>query len=113
MQQDRLVVIWLSADRRAAADMALFYLRESLLAGDWQTAELWLWGPPVALAAQDEALLEELRETMGLGVRLSACIDCAARYGVAQRLAGEGIAVRGLSAELTALLRGREPLLLI
>jgi len=113
MQQNRLVVVWLSADRRAAADMALLYLRESLLAGDWQAAELWLWGPPVILAAKDDALLAELRETASLGVRLSACMDCAARYGVAQRLADEGIAVRGLSAELTKLLRAREPLLLI
>ena len=113
MQQDRLVVVWLSADRRAAADMALLYLRESLLAGDWREAELWLWGPPVALAAEETALLEELRETAEAGVLLSACMDCAARYGVAQRLADEGIRVRGLSAELTALLRSRAPLLLI
>jgi len=113
MTQNRLIVVWLSGEKRAAADMALLYLRESLFAGAWKNAELWLWGPPVELAARDADVLDELLLAQSVGVRLSACMDCAVRYGVADTLAREGISVRGLSAALTEALQQRLPLLLI
>ncbi len=108
-----MIVVWLSSEKRSAADMALLYLRESMLAGAWGDAELWLWGPPVEFAATDDTVREELSLAQSVGVRVSACLDCAARYGVCDALAKSSIAVRPLSAALTEVLRQRLPLLLI
>ena len=108
-----MIVVWLSSEKRSAADMALLYLRESMLAGAWQDAELWLWGPPVETAAKDAELQEELSLAQSVGVRVSACLDCAARYGVCGALTRSKIAVRPLSAALTEALRQHMPLLFI
>ena len=113
MEQNKLVILWLSAVRRAAIEMALSYARDSLLYGWWDAVELLLWGPPVEAAVTDETLLQELRLDMSVGVRVSACLDCAALYGAAPRLQEEGIDVRGLGAELTSLLKNCVPVLLI
>jgi hypothetical protein len=113
VEENKLVILWLSADKRAAMEMALSYARDSLLTRRWNAVTLLLWGPPVEAAAADEALRNELRLCRSVGVAVAACADCAALYGVTDALRADGIDVRGLGQELTDLLQKNRPLLLI
>lgn len=113
MKNDELMILWLSADKRAAADMALLYARDSLLNGWFRRVTLLLWGPTVETAATDSAIQTELAILNHLGCKIKACRACALRYGVADELTALKIEVVGLGEELTERLRSKQPVLLI
>lgn len=113
MNRTKLAIVWLSADKRAAADMALLYARDCLINNWFCEVELILWGPVVDIAATDEAIQTELAILKNLGGKISVCKACALRYGVAQRLSDLGYKVDGMGEHLTTLLTCKIPLLLI
>jgi len=108
-----MAVIWLSADKRAAADMAFLYIRTSLLNRWWKHCELILWGPSVEAAANDSDLQTELLILKNIGVDIKVCEACALRYGVEKKLSDIGFEVKGMSEHLTELLSSGIPLLVI
>lgn len=113
MNSDELMILWLSADKRAAIDMALLYARDSLLNGWFKRVTLLLWGPAVEAAALDAGVDAELAILVHLGCKIKACRACALRYGVVNELTALGIEVVGLGEELTERLQSKQPLLLI
>ena len=113
MKNDKLAVIWLSADKRAAADMAFLYIRTSLLNRWWKNCELILWGPAVASASEDESIQTELLMLNNLGAEISICEACALRYGVSKELKQLGFSVKGMSEHLTELLKSDIPTMII
>jgi len=113
LEKDSISVIWLSADKRAAADMAFLYMRTSLLKHWWKNCELILWGPVVDITASDSDIQYELALLQHLGAKIKACEACAVRYGVSSRLTELGIEVAGMSEHLTELLKNDAPLLFI
>ena len=108
-----LSVIWLSADKRAAADMAFLYIRTSLLNHWWKNCELILWGPPVETAANFEDIQTELMMLKNIGADIKACEACALRYGVVKKLETLGIKCEGMSEHLTELLKNKSAMLII
>ena len=113
LEKETMAVIWLSADKRAAADMAFLYIRTSLLKRWWKSCELILWGPAVEAAAYAPDIHYELELLKHLGADIKACEACAVRYGVCDKLLQLGIEIRGMSEHLTELLKSGTPLLLI
>ena len=113
MKKEHLAVVWLSADKRAAADMAFLYLRTCLLNRWFKSCELILWGPAVEAAASDGDIQTELALLLNLGAAVAACEACALRYGVLERLAGLGIPSMGMSEHLTELLCGGAAVMVI
>ena len=100
-----LVVLWISRDPEAAANMALMYAKNSRLKGWWERVRLLVWGPSAALLAGDAALQAEVAECAAAGVEILACRACADRYGVAERLGALGVDVRYTGQYLTDCLR--------
>ncbi len=113
MKKDELAVIWLSADKRAAADMAFLYIRTCLLNRWWKSCELILWGPTVESAVNDDDIQTELLMLKNLGADIKVCEACALRYGVSAKLRQLGFSVQGMSEHLTELLRNDIPLMII
>ena len=113
MEKDKLAVIWLSADKRAAADMAFLYIRTALLNRWWKSCELILWGPAVESCANDESIQNELLMLKNLGADISICEACALRYGVVKKLSELGFTVCGMSEHLTELLKNDIPSMII
>ncbi|MEG2174512.1 MAG: DsrE family protein [Oscillospiraceae bacterium] len=113
MDKDRLVIVWLSVDKQAALDMAMLYARDGLLQGWWKQVELILWGPSVEMAAENDAIQQELSILRNIGVTVSACLACAVRYGVTSRLGELGLDVRGMGESLTEYLKSGVPILMI
>ena len=113
MKANKLVIVWLSADKQAAIDMAMLYARDSIINRWWSEVELVLWGPSVEAAAESEAVQGELSILMNIGVGVAACQACALRYGVIGKLKDLGIEVRGMSEQLTEYLRNNFPVIFI
>lgn len=101
MCRDKLLLIWLSGDKRAAMDMAMLYARDCLLNHWFKRVKFFIWGPTVQLAATDVDIQTEIALMQRVGVEVVACMACASGYGVVEELRSVGIPVRGLGEELS------------
>jgi len=100
-----LVLLWISGDREAALHMVLMYARNARLKGWWERVHLLVWGPSAALLASDREVQAEVAGCIEAGVAVFACRACAARYGVAERLAEQGVTVLYAGEPLTRYLK--------
>jgi hypothetical protein len=102
---DTLVILWISADGREAADMAFQYARDSLLKGWWKQVELLIWGPSVELLCENEDVQTQVAMLSHVGVNITACVACAVQYRAVEALARLGVQADGTGEKLTALLK--------
>lgn len=110
-EPDGLLILWTSADREVALNMALMYGLNSVLHGWWPEVTLLIWGPSQTLAAEDEEVRERLGEMASAGGRLVACRACAENLGVADRLRELGVKVFYSGEFLTDWLQSGRPVL--
>ena len=101
MENEKLIVLWVTRDKEAALNMAFLYAKNSKLRGWWNEVDLIIWGPSVILAVGDEDIKAELKVMIEAGVRLRACQNCAERYGAADALRELGVDVTFMGAPLT------------
>ena len=113
MNQDKLVVVWLSCDKRAAYDMAMLYARDSLLAGWFSEVELIIWGPTVNEVIINADCMTQMELLRGVGVEINACLACARLYGVVDQLVENGIPCLPMGERLTQHLKDRTPIMII
>ncbi|MEW5734530.1 MAG: DsrE family protein [Thermodesulfobacteriota bacterium] len=93
MAKDELVLLWTSADREVAVQMAFMYAGNSMRLGWWREVTLLIWGPSARLAAQDPEIRQHLPGLAEAGVRLLACRKCADNYGASAALEAAGVTV--------------------
>ncbi|MBN2436569.1 MAG: DsrE family protein [Spirochaetes bacterium] len=109
---EKLVVIWSSADREVALKMAFMYTINSKKYGWWEDITLVVWGPSAKLLSEDKELQDNIEHMLSLGITVKACKMCADSYGVSSQLEDLGITVK-LMSELTDYLKeGRKILTL-
>lgn len=113
MNKDKLVIVWLSCDKRAAFDMAMLYARDSLLAGWFSEVELILWGPSVNEAVTNENCKTQLELLQSVGVEINACLACARLYGVVEQLEQCHVPCLPMGERLTGYLKSCAPLFFI
>lgn len=108
--EDKLVVIWSSADREVALKMAFMYVTNSKRLSWWEDITLVVWGPSAKLLSEDKELQDRIRNMISLGITVKACKSCSDSYGVSRQLSDLGITVK-LMSELTEYLKeGRKVL---
>ena len=105
MADEKLVVIWSSADRNVALSNVFMYTKNSMLRGWWPQVRLVVWGPSAKLLSEDAELQEELELLKDAGVELQACKACADMYGVGDKLEALGIDVIYMGVPLTEMLK--------
>lgn len=105
MKDTQLSLIWTSADKETATNMALMYAGNSRAMGWWKNVRLIIWGPSVKLAARDADIQERLREMKEYGVELWACKACSDNYGLSDALEVQGIEVFYVGEAVTEMLR--------
>lgn len=104
--QEKLVVVWSSADREVALHMVFMYTKNSKLKEWWKNVCLVVWGPSAKLLTEDDELQDELVNLKKAGVELQACKACADRYGVSAQLENLGVDVVYMGKPLTDYLKG-------
>lgn len=110
---DHLYVLWTSADREVALNMAFMYTTNARRRKWWDAVTLIVWGPSARLLAEDAELGERIEEMKAVGVELLACRACADNYGVSDRLMQLGIEVIYMGEPLTRILKDGHRLLTI
>lgn len=103
--QEKLVVIWSSADREVAMNVVFMYTLNSKLRQWWPNVELVVWGPSARLLATDTDLQDYINTMNGAGVKVKACKACADIYGVTPVLEKLGIEVIYMGEPLTHYLK--------
>lgn len=104
-QPSRLLVIWSSADRDVALNVAFMYTHAAKKSHWFDKVRLVVWGPSAKLLTEDEELQKQVRAMIKDGVEVMACVVCADRYGVSDKLRELGIEVRGMGVPLTNMLK--------
>ena len=97
---EKLVIVWSSADRDEALQMVFMYASTSKQLGMWDDMTLVVWGPSAKLLAEDEMLQVLIKNMINAGIVVKACKLCSDHYGVSVKLEKLGIIVKYMK-ELT------------
>ena len=97
---EKLVIVWSSADRDVALQMVFMYASTSKQLGMWDDMTLVVWGPSAKLLAEDEMLQVLIKNMINAGIVVKACKLCSDHYGVSVKLEKLGIIVKYMK-ELT------------
>ena len=90
---EKMVIIWTSADKEVAMNMVLMYALNSRKFKWWDDITLVAWGPSQNLLLKDKDVREAVDQVREAGVVVKACRGCAERYGNAEALKKAGIIV--------------------
>ena len=91
---EKLVIVWSSADRDVALQMVFMYVSASKQLGMWDDITLVVWGPSQKLLAEDQELQENIKWLINSRVVVKACKWCSDQYGVSGKLEELGINVK-------------------
>ena len=109
----KLHILWTNADIHTSQLMVMMYARNSMLRNWWDEVTVIIWGETAKLIAENHTIQEEYKMASYAGVKFSACIACAERLGVADKLRELEIEVIPWGEPLTDLLQNGEKLLTI
>ena len=101
---EKLAIIWTSADKEVATHMVFMYTLNSRKYGWWKDITLVAWGPSQKLLIEDKELQEYIKKIKDAGVTLKACKMCADMYGISAKLEKLGFEVKYMG-ELTDYLK--------
>jgi len=102
---NKLMVLWTSDDPMVAERVALMYTQVAKKYKLFEDVSVIIWGPSAKLVAENKEIQAKVKEMMGEGVHINACITCANMYGVADQLKALGINVDIMGAPLTNALK--------
>jgi len=103
--EDRLCILWTSADREVALHMAFMYALNATMRSWFDVVALIVWGPSAKLLAEDQELQYHVRKMIDVGVAVFACKACSDTYGVTAELSALGIDVKYMGAPMTEMLK--------
>lgn len=112
-EKNTLYILWTNADIHTSRYMVMMYARNSMLRGWWENVTIIVWGATAKLAAENEAIKEEIKIAQHAGVKFSACVSCANLLGVTEDLEAMGIEIKAWGPPLTELLKDNEKLITI
>lgn len=105
MPEEKLVILWTSADREVALKMVFMYAGNAPRNDWWKDITLIVWGPSAKLLAGDEELQDLLFGMKKDGVKAEACKACADTYGVSDQLTALGVDVKYMGETLTTYIK--------
>jgi hypothetical protein len=105
MSENKLGIIWSSADPEVATHMLFMYAHNSVKKAWWQEVRLIIWGPSAKLLVENAALQSKVKEMAADGVQIWACKSCSDEYGVSEALEKLGINVVYVGEPFTLMLQ--------
>ena len=89
--QDKLLIVWSSAEVEVAKKLVLLYGSVMLERKYWDEATIMIWGPSAVLLAENEELQQQMLVVKESGVNFNACVVCTDDYGVSKKLEELGV----------------------
>jgi hypothetical protein len=103
--ENKLVILWTSADKEVALTMMFMYAINAKLNGWWDEVTVIVWGPSAKLLSKDAELQIVVQEAQDKGIKFQACIACADIYGVTEKLKALHIETIKMGVPLTNYLK--------
>lgn len=105
MAQNKLLIVWSTAEIDVAKKLVLLYGSVIIERGYWDEAHLMVWGPSAKLLAENKELQTMLYTIQESGVKVSACRVCTDGYAVTEQLESLDIDVTHTGEFLTQALQ--------
>jgi hypothetical protein len=101
----KLMVVWTSADPDVADKVCLMYAHAAKRFGWFAEVTLVVWGPSQRLLAGDPSIQAKVKAMQDDGVIVEACVACATKLGLIEKIEALGIEVRPMGVPLTEALK--------
>ena len=112
-EKSDLYILWTNDNEITAEKMVFMYGINSKLQQWWENVTIILWGAPVKLVSENEAIQKLIKEAKEAGVHMTACKACADQLDVTDILKDLDIEVIYWGEPLTKLLKDNEKLITI
>jgi len=89
----------------------MFYATNSITHHLWDEVTVIIWGAPVKFIVENDIIQEEMKVAQHAGVKFSACLSCARKFGVVEDLEKLGIEVIPWVEPFTELVKNGEPII--
>lgn len=108
---NKLAVIWTSADSEVFTKVVYMYLINSKKQEWWEDVTLIVWGPSQKLSAENETILELLKVLQSNGINIKYCKACSDDYGITEQIEENGFEVAYMGIPLTEYLKSDDKVL--
>ena len=105
MAENRLAVIWSSADREVARTVCFMYTHNAKRNNWFDEVHLIIWGPSALMLSHDLELQVEIQAMKQSGVVVEACQRCTDMLRVSDELRELDIDVKPMGLPLTNMLK--------
>ena len=99
--ENKLMVVWSSADKEVAEKMVFMYSTNSKIRGWFDEVTIVIWGPSAVLACEDADIQKLIKNAIDNGVKMDACKACSDMYGLSDKLIDLGVDVKYAGLPLT------------
>lgn len=106
----KLHILWSNDNLHTSQFLVMFYAIQSKINHHWDDVTVILWGAPVKFVTENKIIQEELVIAKQAGVKFSACVSCARKFGVVSQLEGLGIEVTPWTEPFTDLVKNNAPI---
>jgi hypothetical protein len=113
VENDNLLILWISADKDVAEKMVFMYAINSMKEKLWNEVTLLIWGPSAKLISEDESIKDQIKEMISMGVKVIACKQCADSYEVSKKLSEIGIDVFNTAIFLTVWMKAGKKIITV
>lgn len=100
-----LHILWTNDNLHTSQFMVMFYATQSKIKHLWDDVTVILWGAPVKFVTENKIIQNEMEIAMQAGVKFSACVSCARKFGVADELGKLGIVIEPWTEAFTNLVK--------
>jgi len=112
-ESKNIYILWTNDNVETSRFMVLFYSTNSMMNSLWDNVTVILWGAPVKLAAENDGIIEEMKAAQHVGVKFSACLSCARKFGVVEKLEELGVEVFPWVEPFTDLVKNGETIIYV
>lgn len=109
----KLNILWTNDNVNTAHLMVFMYAINSISQNWWDEVAIIVWGPTTKLVADDKGIQEKVALAKHQGIRVSACISCAAQFGVVEKLNALDVETIAWGEKLTEIIQSGEHIITI
>jgi len=113
MNDNKLNVLWTSADPVTAKEMVLLYTVNSLKREWWDKVTVIIWGGATKLITENKNIQDLIKQGMEVGVNFVACLHCAQQVNAEEILTKIGVELKYMGKDLTEIIKSGEHLITV
>jgi len=110
-ESKKVHILWTNDNLHTSQFVVMFYATNSKIHRLWDEVTVIIWGAPVKFIVENDVIKSELEIAQHAGVKFSACLSCARKFGVVNDLEQLGIEVVPWVEPFTELVKSGKPVI--